>query len=146
MEKSNKCFKTNPDAWRAGNGYGLQLLSLCKLDHYYEKVPDEKDLQGKWRKAMTHPCKYDNLLVGQLDDKDLRLEIDEENLYDSEPWDRVPKNFFLAYHQVKAQAHWFASRPNETEHYKEVPGKDLCFIFVCTNGLQTDHLGFAALV
>ncbi len=67
---------------------------------------------------MTHPGKYVNLLVGQLNDKDLRLEIDEENLYDSEPWDRVTKNFFLAYHQVKVQARWFALRPDEAEHYK----------------------------
>jgi hypothetical protein len=67
---------------------------------------------------MTHPSKYVNLLVGQLDNKDLRSEIDKENLYDSEPWDRVTKNFFLAYHQVKAQAGWFASRPDEAEHYK----------------------------
>jgi hypothetical protein len=67
---------------------------------------------------VTHPGKYVNLLVGQLDDEDLRLEIDKENLYNSELWDRVTKNFFLAYHQVKAQARWFASRLNEAEHYK----------------------------
>ncbi len=116
MEKSNKCFKTNPDAWRAANGYGLQLLSIRELEHYREKVPNEKDLQDEWRKAVTHPGKYVNLLVGQLDNKDLRSEIDEENLYDSESWDQVTKNFFLAYHQVKAQARWFALRPNEAEH------------------------------
>ncbi len=93
----------NPDAWRAANGYGLQLLLLRELEHYCEKVPDEKDLQDKWRKAMTHPSKYVNLLVGRLDNKDLRSEINKENLYNSEPCDRVTKNFFLAYHQVKAQ-------------------------------------------
>jgi hypothetical protein len=96
MEKSNKCFKMNPDAWRAANGYSLQLLLLCKLERYREKVPNEKDLQDKLRKAMTHPSNYVNLLVGQLNNKDLRSEIDKENLYDSEPWDRVTKNFFLA--------------------------------------------------
>ncbi len=57
MEKSNKCFETNPDAWRAANGYGLQLLSHCKLEHYREKVPNDKDLQDEWRKAVTHPGK-----------------------------------------------------------------------------------------
>ncbi len=118
MEKSNKCFKTNPDAWRAVNGYGLQLLLRCELEHYPDKFPDEKDLQDEWKTAMIHPGKYVNLLVGQLNNKDLRAERDEENRYDSEPWDRVTKNFFLAYHQVKAQARWFASRPNEAEHYK----------------------------
>ncbi len=65
---------------------------------------DKKDLQDGWKMAMTHPGKYVNLLVGQLDNKDPRVERDKENHYDSEPWDRVAKNFFLAYHQVKAQA------------------------------------------
>ncbi len=102
MEKSNKCFKTNPDAWRANNGYGLQLLLHRDLEHYRDKFPDKKDLQDKWKKAVTHLGKYVNLLVEQLNDNDLRAEKDEENHYDSEPWDLVTKNFFLAYHQVKA--------------------------------------------
>jgi hypothetical protein len=88
------------------------------LEHYCDKFPDEKDLQDKWKKAVTHPGKYVNLLVGQLDNNDLRMERDEENHYNSEPWDLVTKNFFLAYHHVKAQAHWFASRPDEAEHCK----------------------------
>jgi hypothetical protein len=118
VEKSNKCFQTNPDAWRAVNGYGLQLLLRRDLERYRDKFLNEKDLQDKWKKAMTHPSKYVNLLVGQLDNEDLRTERDEENHNDSEPWDRVTKNFFLAYHQVKAQARWFSSRPDEAEHYK----------------------------
>ncbi len=81
MEKSNKCFETNPDAWRAVNGYGLQLLLHCNLECYRDKFPDEKDLQDKWKKAMTHPGKYVNLLVGQLGNKDLRVEREEENHY-----------------------------------------------------------------
>ncbi len=55
--------------------------------------------------------------------------IDEENLYDSEPWDRVTKNFFLAYHQVKAQARWFASRPDKAEHYKRFQVRT-CVLFL----------------
>jgi hypothetical protein len=108
----------NPDAWRAVNGYGLQLLLLCKLERYRDKSPDEEDLQDEWKTAMTHPGKYVNLLVGQLEDEDLGVERDKENNYDSEPWDRVTKNFFLAFHQVKAQVRWFASRLDEAEHYK----------------------------
>jgi hypothetical protein len=103
MEKSNKCFQTNPDAWRAVNGYGLQLLSRREFERYCDKFPDKKDLQDKWKKAVTHPSKYVNLLVGQLDNENLRVERDEKNHYDSDLWDRVTKNFFLAYHQVKAQ-------------------------------------------
>ena len=123
MEEWNKCFETNPGAWRAVNGYGLQLLSLCNLECCRDKFPNEKDLQDKWKKAVTHPGKYANFLVGQLNNNDLRAERDEENHYDSEPWDLVTKNFFLAYHQVKAQARWFASRPNEAEHYKRFQGR-----------------------
>jgi hypothetical protein len=118
VEKLNKFFEMNLDAWRAVNGYGLHLLLLCKLEHYRDKFPNEEDLQEEWKTDVTHPGKYVNLLVGQLDNKDLRAERDEENHYNSEPWDRVTKNFFLAYHQVKAQARWFALRPDEVEHYK----------------------------
>jgi hypothetical protein len=136
----------NPDAWRVVNGYGLQLMSLRDLERYCDKFPDEEDLQDKWKMAVTGPGKYVNLLVGQLDNKDLRAEKDKENHYDSEPWDRVTKNFFLAYHQVKAQACWYALRLNEAEHYKKVPGKVLCLIFICTNRFQSNCLVFAALV
>ncbi len=85
MEKSHKCFETNPDAWRVVNGYGLQLLSLRDLEHYCDKFLNEEDLQDEWKTAMTSPGKYVNLLVGQLDNEDLRAERDEENHYDSEP-------------------------------------------------------------
>jgi hypothetical protein len=63
----------------------------------------EEDLQDEWEVAVMHPGKYVNLLVGQCNNKDLRAESDEENHYDSGPWDRVTKNYFLAYHQVKAR-------------------------------------------
>jgi hypothetical protein len=96
----------------------LQLLSLRHLEHYCDKFPNKEDLQDEWKMAVTGPGKYVNLLVGHLDNEDLRAESDEENLYNSEPWDRVTKNFFLAYHQVKAQVRWYASRPDEVEHYK----------------------------
>jgi hypothetical protein len=85
---------------------------------------------------VTHPSKYVNLLVGQLDNdnEDLRAERDKENHYDSEPWDWVTKNFFLAYHQVKAQARWFAARPNEAEHYKRFQVRTcIWFLYVQTD-------------
>jgi hypothetical protein len=81
----------NPDAWRAVKGYGLQLLLRPEFERYRDKFPDKKDLQDKRKKAVTHPSKYVNLLVGQLNDDDLRAERDKENHYDSEPWDRVKK-------------------------------------------------------
>ncbi len=72
MKKSNKCFETDPDDWRAINDWGLQLLSLTNLACYRRLLPMEEDLQDEWEAAVTHPGKYVNLLVGQRNNKDLR--------------------------------------------------------------------------
>ncbi len=91
MKKSNKCFEMDPDAWRAINDWGLQLLLLPNLACYRHHLPMEEDLQDEWEAAVMHPGKYVNLLVGQHNDKDLRADSDEENHYDSGPWDRIRK-------------------------------------------------------
>ncbi len=88
------------------------------MKRYRNKFPNEENLQDEWEAAVTNPGKYVNLLVGR-DNKDLRAETDKENYYESLLWDQKTKNFFLAYYQIKAQAHWFASRPDEAEHYKK---------------------------
>jgi hypothetical protein len=118
MEKSNKCFETDPNAWRAVNECGLQLLLLPDLARYHCFPPMEEDLQNKWEAAVKHPGKYVKLLVRQCNNKDLRAERDKENHYDSGPWDGVTKNYFLAYHQVKAHACWVALIPNEAENLR----------------------------
>ena len=110
----------DPDIWRYINEVGLQLLSLLDLKRYRNEFPREENLHEEWEAAVTNPGKYVNLLVGQRDGEDQRAEMDEENYYDSSPWDQKTKNFFLAYHQVKAQAYWFASRPDDAEHYKRL--------------------------
>jgi hypothetical protein len=117
--KSNKCFETDPDNWREVNGVGLKLLSHHDLKRYRNKFPKEENLQDEWEAAVSNDGKYVSLLVGQQTEEDKRAESDEENYYDSSPWDEKTKNFFLAYHQVKAQTHYFASRPDEAEHYKK---------------------------
>ncbi len=94
---------------------GLRLLSLTNLTRYRRLLPTEEDLQNKWGTAVSHPGKYVNLLVGQLDDDEIRAERDEENHYDKVPHARVTKNYFLAYHQVMAHTRWVASRPEEAE-------------------------------
>jgi hypothetical protein len=118
MKKSNKCFETDPDAWRVVNDWGLQLLLLPNLAHYRHLLTMEEDLQDEWEAVLTHPGKYVYLLVGQRNDKDLRAESDEENHYNSGLWDRVAKNYFLAYHQVKAHVSWVASRQGEGENLR----------------------------
>ncbi len=113
MKKSNKCFESDPNNRRAINDWGLQLLLLPNLARYRRLLPMEEDLQDEWEVAVTHPGKYVNYLVGQRNDEDLRAESDKENHYDNGPWDWVTKNYFLAYHQVKAHTRWVASRPDE---------------------------------
>ena len=98
---------------------GFKLLSHLDLKRYRSKFPDEKDLQDEWEDAVTNRGKYVNLLVGQQTKEDQRREMDEENYYDDSSWEQKTKNFFLAYYQVKAQTRYFASRPEEAEHYKK---------------------------
>jgi hypothetical protein len=109
----------DPDNWREVNDDGLKLLSLLDLKCYRNDFFKEENLQDKWEVAVANPDKYVNVLIGQQDNKDQRAETDEENYYDSSPWDQKTKNFLLAYYQVKAQTHSFAPRPDEAEHYKK---------------------------
>ena len=117
-QKSYTCFETNPDVWREINGYGLTLLAEKDLDRYQKKFPNEEDTQEDWSAVIRLPGKHVNLLVGQQTNKDLLEETDEENYHDEEEWDQVHKNYFLAYHQVTAHAHWCASSPVEAAHYE----------------------------
>ncbi len=117
MQKSNMCFETNPDLWRDINGDRLTLLAVKDLERYQEKFPNEEGIQEEWSAVIRLPGKYDNLLVGQKTDEDLREESDEENYYDDDYWDQIHKNYFLAYIQAKAHARWCASRPDEADHY-----------------------------
>ena len=97
---------------------GLGLLTCPELDRYRELIPDDKDLQDKWEAAIDDPEKYVSLLVGQMGDDEQRAETDEENYHDRSGWERTTKNYFLAYHEVKAHIRWVASRPAEAEAYR----------------------------
>ena len=112
-----KCFETNQDKWRPVNGDILKLLAVKDLEQYRKKILNKEDIQEDWSVVICLPGKYfDNLLVRQRTNEDLRKEGDKENYYDNEEWDQVHKNYFLAYHQAKAHVHWCASRPDEAEH------------------------------
>ena len=100
------------------NSQGLELLSELDLERYCDNFSDEENIQEEWRAVITHEGKYVNLHVGQKSDEDVREETDEENYYDDESWEQVTKNYYLAYHQVKAHARWLESRPDEAEHYR----------------------------
>ncbi len=103
--KSYRCYQSDPTGWEGVREIGLSLLLLDNLEHYCIIFPDEGDLQDEWEKVVTHGSKYVNLLVGLLTNNDIRVERDEENHYDEEPWNRVTMNYHLAYHQVKAHVH-----------------------------------------
>jgi hypothetical protein len=98
---------------------GLKLLSHLDLKRYRNTFPRKEDLQDEWEEAVTNLGKYVNLLVGQQTDEDQKAETDEENYYDNSLWEQKTMNYFMAYYQVKAQMRYFASRPDEAEHYKK---------------------------
>ncbi len=117
--KSNKCFETDLDNWKEVNDDGLKFLSLLDLKRYRNNFPKEEDLQDEWEEAVTNLGKYVKLLVGPQNNEDQRAETDEENYYNNLSWKQKTMNFFMAYYQVKAQMHYFASRPDEAEHYQK---------------------------
>jgi hypothetical protein len=82
----------------------VKLLLLLDLNHYRNEFLDEENLQDEWEAAMTNPGKYINLLVGQCDDKDQRAETDEENYYNSLPWDQKTKNFLTGFDPSRASS------------------------------------------
>ena len=97
---------------------GLDLLTSSELVWYRTLIPDEEDLQDKWKQDIEDPEKYVSLLVGQKNDEEQQAESDEENYHDNSNWDQTTKNYFLAYHEVKAHLKWVASRPAEAKAYK----------------------------
>jgi hypothetical protein len=88
------------------------------LNRYRELIPEDEDLQDKWEAAIDDPEKYVSLLVGQMDDDEQRAETDEENYHDPSERERTTKNYFLAYHEVKAHLRWVALRPAKAEAYR----------------------------
>ncbi len=93
-------------------------------------------MQDDWSAVIRLPGKHVNLLVGQQTDEDLRKQADEENYYDDEEWDMIRKNYFLAYHQAKAHAHWCAMRPGETEHLDRFRVRTCVSLLYFTDKLQ----------
>jgi hypothetical protein len=129
--KSYMCYQADPTSWENVRGISLSLLLLDNLELYRIIFPDKEDLQDKWEAVVNNGGKYVNLLVGFLTDEDIRAARDEENHYDEELWNRVTKNYYLAYHQVKAHLHWLATRPDEAEHYRRFQVSKCLFYMCC---------------
>ena len=97
---------------------GLVLLTRRELKRYRDRIPEDEDRQDEWEAAMDDPEKYVSLLVGQNNDDEQQAESDEENWHDTFDWEWTTQNYFLAYHEVKANLQWVALRPAEAEAYK----------------------------
>jgi hypothetical protein len=132
VRKSYTCYQADPTSWENVRGIGLSLLSLDDLERYRIIFPDKEDLQDEWEAVVNNGGKYVNLLVGLLTDEDIRAVRDEENHYDEEPWNRVTKNYYLAYHQVKAHLRWLATRRDEAKHYRRFQVSK-CLFYMCCN-------------
>jgi hypothetical protein len=116
--KLYRCYQADPTGWEGVREIGLSLLSLDDLERYHIIFPDKGDLQDMQEEVVTNGGKYVNLLVGLLTDNDIRAVRDKENHYDKERWNGVTRNYYLAYHQLKAHLRWLATRPDEAAHYR----------------------------
>ena len=103
MKKLYLCHEGDPHFWEGIQMAGQGLLTRSELNRYRELMPDNEDLQDEWEAAINNPGKYVSLLVGQMDDEEQRAEKDKENYHDCSGWERTAKNYFLLYHEVKAQ-------------------------------------------
>ena len=86
-------------------------MTQSGLKEYQEIFEEEEDLQVQWEAAIDHPPLGVRLLIGQLDEDDIRAIDDEENYYDT-------KNFFKAYHMVQAHMQFLEQNPDEVVHFK----------------------------
>ena len=112
MKKLYLCHEADPHVWE---GIHIGLLTHSELDRYCELIPEDEGVQDEWEAAIDDPKKYVSLLVRQMDDDEQQAETDKENYHNHYGWERTTKNYFLAYHEVKAHLKWVSLRPAEAE-------------------------------
>jgi len=108
----------DPIDWEMIRDACKEMLTPSGLDEYQELFEEEEDLQVQWEAAVDHPPLGVGLLIGQLDDEDIRAIDDKENWHDTSHYDLMKKNFFLAYHQVKAHRRFLEESPDEVAHFR----------------------------
>ena len=118
MVKSYTCYEMDPIDREMIRDACKDILTLNGLEQYQELVDDEEDLQVQWEAAVEHPELGVSLLLGQLDDEDLRAIDEEENWHDTGNYDETKKKFFLAYHQVQAHRRYLEENPDEVAHFR----------------------------
>ena len=108
----------DPIDWELIRDACKDILTPNGLERYQETEEEEEDLQDQWEAAVDHPVLGVGLVVGQLDDDDLRAIDDEENFHDTSYFDRMKKDFFLAFHQVQAHRRYLRENPDEVAHFR----------------------------
>jgi hypothetical protein len=118
LVKSYECHELDPVEWEEIRDACKDILTQNGLKEYQENFEEEEDLYMQWGAAVDHPPLGMNLLIGQLDDEDIRAMDDEENNYDTGSYDQMKKNFFKAYHMVKAHKQFLEENPKEVVHFR----------------------------
>ena len=118
LVKSYICYKLDPGDWEMIWDACKEILTPEGLEEYQGLFEEEEDLQVQWEAAVEHPSLGVGLLIGQLDDEDLRAIDNGENYHDRGNYDAMKKNYFLAYHQVEAHRRFLEENPDEVVHFR----------------------------
>ena len=118
LVKSYTCYELDPIDWESVRDACKDILTPNRLDNYQQLFKDEEDLQVQWEAAVDHPKLGVSLLIGQLDDDDLRKIGDEEIWHNTGNYDKMKKDYFLAYHQVHAHRRFLEECPDEVVHFR----------------------------
>ena len=89
--KSYTCYELNPVDWELIRDSCKDVLTLSGLDEYQELFEEEEYLQAQWGAAVEHPPLGVGLLIGQLDDTDIRSMDNEENFHDTGNYNQMKK-------------------------------------------------------
>ena len=108
----------NPVDWEMIRDTCKEILTPEGLKEYQELFEEEEDLQNEWEAEVDHPPLGVRLLIGQLDDEDLRAMDDKENHHDTGYYDEMKRKLFLAYQQVAAHKRFLKENPEEVVHFR----------------------------
>ena len=142
VKKLYCCHEADPHVWEGIKMAGLCLLMRSESDQYRELIPDNKDCQVEWESAIDDPKKYVSFLVGQMDDDEKRVEADKENYHEPSEWEQTTKNYFLAYHEVKAHLNWVSLRPAEAGAYRRFQVSE-CLRFISLSGTCCSSVSYS---
>jgi hypothetical protein len=107
------CFELDPVYWTEIRDACKGVLTLGGFLKYQEMYTDEEDLQNAWDAAVGHLPFSVEIVLGQLDDDNMRALDDSDNWEDTGHYDEIKKNIFLAHHMVRAHKRFLKENPDE---------------------------------